>query len=163
RNLDALGALPHSRVWSPPGPDFSSPVELAPGSQFPLPGDGYLAIQVNAASTRPARPSGNPWYVEYRAKLAWDQGIPAESVTVSERRVNSGDLSCLNPRMWSSFQAAGTCVLPEPQVFVNVASIDTTQHRASLRVWDLPEGALRKEDSSPEVYLIRNRCKTWVE
>jgi hypothetical protein len=54
-------------------------------------------------------------------------------------------------------------VLPEPEVFVNVASIDTTQHRTSLRVWDLPEGALRKEDSAPEVYLIRNRCKTWVE
>jgi hypothetical protein len=163
RNLDVLGALPHSRVWSPPGPDFSSPVELAPGSQFPLPGDGYLALQVNAASTRPARPSGNPWYVEYRAKVGWDQAIPADSITVRERRISSGDLSFLNPTMWSSFQAGGTYVLPEPQVFVNVASIDTAQHRASLRVWDLPEGALRKEDSAPEVYLIRNRCKTWVE
>jgi hypothetical protein len=46
--------------------------------------------------------------VEYRAKLGWDQGIPADSVTVRERQVSSGDLSFLNPTMWSSFQAGGT-------------------------------------------------------
>ena len=48
RNLGVLGALPHSRVWSPVGPDFSSAVELAPGSQFPLCGAGPAA----AASRR---------------------------------------------------------------------------------------------------------------
>jgi hypothetical protein len=40
RNLDVLGALPHARVWSPAGPDFSGTVQLAPGSQFPLPAGG---------------------------------------------------------------------------------------------------------------------------
>ena len=39
----------------------------------------------------------------------------------------------------------------------------TRPRTTTLRVWGLPEMALRREDSRPEVYPIRNRCKTWVE
>ena len=31
-----------------------------------------------------------------------------------------------------------------------------------VRIWDLPAGCLRKEDSKPKVYLIENNTKRWV-
>ena len=51
---------------------------------------------------------------------------------------------------------------PSPEVYVRVAAIDSAQGTASLRIWDLPESCLRKEDSKPKVYLIENGKKRWV-
>jgi hypothetical protein len=53
-------------------------------------------------------------------------------------------------------------VTPDPKIFVLVVSIDTNIGAATLRIWDVPEGGLRKEDSKPKVYLIQNGAKRWV-
>jgi hypothetical protein len=41
-------------------------------------------------------------------------------------------------------------------VFIRVAEIDPGLGTATIRVWDIPEGSLRKEDSKPKVFLIEN-------
>jgi hypothetical protein len=43
-----------------------------------------------------------------------------------------------------------------------VTSISAAPATATRRVWDLPEGCLRTEDSKPKVYLIQNGAKRWV-
>jgi hypothetical protein len=53
-------------------------------------------------------------------------------------------------------------VTPDPKVWVRVVAIDAAAGSAALRIWDLPEGCLRKEDSKPRVYLIENGAKRWV-
>ena len=45
---------------------------------------------------------------------------------------------------------------------MKIVSIDHTLGTATVRVWDLPEKSLRKEDSKPEVYLIENNTKRWI-
>lgn len=40
--------------------------------------------------------------------------------------------------------------------------MDTSLATAVVRIWDLPEGSIRKEDSNPSVYLIQNGQKRWV-
>jgi hypothetical protein len=53
-------------------------------------------------------------------------------------------------------------VTPAPKVFVQVVCIDHAAGSAVLRIWDIPENSLRKEDSKSKVYLIQNGAKRWV-
>ena len=163
RNLDALGALPAARVWSPSAPDFSEQVLLDPLCQIPLGLANRLAALLPASGTRPARPSGSEYYVEYRARAGWDQAIPQDSITVRERRVTTTDDSYLVPSSFSSLVAGQTFETPAPKVFVHVSAIDQANHVATVHVWDLPDGSLRKEESRPAVYLISEGAKVWVE
>ena len=48
---------------------------------------------------------------------------------------------------------------PDPKVFVRVVSFDDQHGFANIRIWDIPNGCLRKEDSRPEVYFIQNGKK----
>jgi hypothetical protein len=164
RNLDALGALPHNRIWTPAAPDFSDTIVLDPLCQYPLGATNLLVVQIQPGSTRPARPSGYSYCAEYRTPAGWDQGIPQDSITIRERRGTSpNDLSYLQPTRNSSFLPGQTYETPDPPVFINVESIDPAAKTARLRVWDIPDQALRKEDSNPAVYLIRNGGKALVE
>ena len=43
-----------------------------------------------------------------------------------------------------------------------VTNINAAPPTATVRVWDLPDNCLRKEDSKPKVYLILNGAKRWV-
>lgn len=69
--------------------------------------------------------------------------------------------SYLQPGIYGRFKAGDQFVSADPKVFIRVISIDPTP-TASLRIWDLPDGCLRKEDSKPKVYLIENGTKRWV-
>ena len=51
---------------------------------------------------------------------------------------------------------------PAPEVHFRVMAIDGAPPTATVRIWDLPNGCLRKEDSKPKVYLIENGTKRWV-
>jgi hypothetical protein len=160
RNLEALGAVPAGRSWSAPGPDFSSSVTLDPLSEPLLGSHGQLIARIPPAATRPARPSGSTFLVEFHRKAGWDQAIPEDSVSV--REVRSNGFSYLEPGLWQRLTAAQEYVTPSPEVHVRIASIDPLLGTATLRIWDMPNGCLRKEDSKPKVYLIDNGTKRWV-
>ncbi len=74
----------------------------------------------------------------------------------------SDGLSFLQPTRGSSFTAGQTYTTPAPQVSFFVSQIDVTANVAKLRIWDIPEGCARKEDSSAPVYLIQNGTKRWI-
>jgi hypothetical protein len=58
--------------------------------------------------------------------------------------------------------AGSRFVTPDPKIFVQVMSIDNNLGTATLRTWDIPEGSVRKEDSDPKVYLVKNGTKCWI-
>lgn len=160
RNVQALGVLEPSRVWSPPGPDFSATVTLDPLNQAQIGNHGSLVVSVPPGATRPARPDGSTWTVEFHRKAGWDQPIAQDAVTIHQVRTDT--LSYLQPTIWSSFTSGQQFVTPAPELYVKVAAIGGNPSTATLRIWDLPEGCLRKEDSKPKVYLIQNGTKRWV-
>jgi hypothetical protein len=160
RNVQALGVLEPSRLWSPAGPDFSATITLDPLNQAQIGNHGSLVASIPPGATAPARPDGSTWTVEFRRKSGWDQAIPEDAVVIHQVRTNT--LSYLQPAMWSSFTAGQQFVTPAPEVYVKVAAIGGNPSTATLRIWDLPEGCLRKEDSKPKVYLIHNGTKRWV-
>jgi hypothetical protein len=160
RNLTALGALPEGRGWQPPGPDFSATVTLDPLNQPPIGNEGPLVVTVPPTATRPARASQSRYTAEFRHKAGWDQGIPEDSVSI--REIRSNGVSYLQPGMWGRFRLGDQFVTPDPKVFFRVTAIAGLPAVATLRIWDLPDGCLRKEDSKPKVYLIANGLKRWV-
>lgn len=160
RNLRALGAVPPGREWGPGGPDFSAAITLDPLNQEPLGNHGSLVITIPPTASRPPRPSGSVFTAEFRHKAGWDQAIPEDAVTIHEIRSNG--FSYLQPGMWGRFHAGDTFTTPDPPVSFKLTAIDPNLATAALRVWDLPDGSLRKEDSKPKVYLIENRTKRWV-
>jgi hypothetical protein len=158
-NVEVLGAIPLGRIWMPPHPDFSERVTLDALGQSPIGNHGHLVAKIPPASTRPAR--GNSTYtIEFRRKTGWDQAIPNDAVLCHEVRANG--LSYLQPSMGSSFVAGQTFTTPDPIVFVRVQSFDAAVGTALLRVWDIPDGSLRNEDSSSEVYQISGGTKRLV-
>ena len=160
RNLDALGAVPAGRKWTAPGPDFSAALTLDALNQPLLGSRGHLMASIPPNATRPARPSQSRYTVELHRRAGWDQGIAQAAVSVHEIRTNGN--SYLQPSAGGQLLAGQQYVTPDPRVFVLVSSIDSTAGTASLRVWDLPDGCLRKEDSKPRVYLIAGATKRWV-
>lgn len=160
RNLEALGATPQGRAWSPPGPDFGVSIVLDPLNQPPIGNRGHLVVKIPPSATRPARADGSSYLAEFHIRAGWDQGIARDAVVMHQ--VRGDGLSYLVPGRGSHFVAGQEFVTPAPEVRFRVVQIDPVLHTASLRVWDLPEGCLRKEDSKPEVYQIRNGQKCWV-
>jgi hypothetical protein len=132
-------------------------VTLDPLNQSLIGNHGYLGVKIAASSTMPARPSGSAYTVEFRKKAGWDQAIPQDAVLIHEIRTNG--LSYLQPAMRSQYTNGQDYVTPDPAVFIRVVNIDTTIGMATVRIWDLPEGCLRREDSKPHVYLIENGQK----
>jgi hypothetical protein len=159
-NLDKLGATPPGRTWQPAGPDFSATVTLDPLNQPALGNHGSLLAKILPAATSPARPSQSCYTIEFRHKSGWDQAIPEDSVSIREVRTNGN--SYLQPGIWGRFRAGEQFVTPDPKVFIKVTAIDSSLPTATIRLWDLPEGCVRKEDSKPKVYLIENQKKRWI-
>jgi hypothetical protein len=161
RNLRALQAVPQGRDWQPAAADFSATITLDPLNQPPLGNHGPLVVTVPPSATRPSRPSQSSYTAEFRHKAGWDQAIPEDSVSI--REIRSNGLSYLQPTMGSRLTAAGDqFVTPDPPVYFRVTDISAAPAAATLRVWDLPDNCLRKEDSKPKVYLIQNGTKRWV-
>jgi hypothetical protein len=159
RNLEALNAVPARRLWSPAGPDFSESLVLQPLNQMPLGRRGYLVAKLWPSSSAPARANGSSYSVEFRRRVGWDRAIPRDAVLVHELRADGRSFL---PVMGLNLVAGEQFVTPDPQLFVRVVSIDAATESASVRIWDLPEGSLRREDSKPKVYLIASGTKRWV-
>lgn len=157
RNVEALGAMPARRVWTPPGNDFSESVTLDPLSQPPFGNHGFLVVKIPPSSSVPARPSGSTYQVEFHRRDGWDQAIPQDTVLVREVRTNG--LSYLQRLQLT---AGMQYVTPDPPVYLRVVGIDATQASASVRLWNLPERSVRKEDSKPAVYQISGGQKRHI-
>jgi hypothetical protein len=160
RNLEALNAVPARRGWVQTQPDFSEQITLDPLNQTPMGSHGFLVAKIAPNATQPRRPNDSWFTLECRRKAGWDQSIPENAILVHEVRTNG--LSYLQPLIGVDFTAGQQFVTPDPKVFVQVTSIDSTLGTATLRLWDVPEGGLRKEDSNPRVFLIQNGAKRWV-
>jgi len=160
RNLDALGVLEPFRRWTPTSPDFSDTVGLDPLNQQQIGNHGYLVAAIPPTATSPARADGSTWTLEFRHKAGWDQAIPEDAIILHQQRTNG--LSYLEPAIWRRFTAGQDGAIPNPDVYFRVTAIGVTPPTATVRLWDLPQGSLRKEDSKPKVYLIENGTKRWV-
>jgi hypothetical protein len=153
RNVEALGVLEPSRRWSAPAHDFSEVVVLDPLNQQQIGNHGHLVASV-------ARPGGSRWTLEFRHKHGWDQAIPESAVVLHEVRPNGA--SYLQPGIWRRFLVGQDGTIPNPDVKFRVTAINAAPPTATIRLWDLPTGSLRREDSKPKVYLIENGTKRWV-
>lgn len=160
RNLEALNAVPTNRTWITGTPDFSGALTLDALNQQPIGNHGALMVKVLPSASQPPRPSGSSYLVEFRRKAGWDRNIPEDAVLIHEVRTDG--LSYLQPSIWGRFTSGDEFVTPDPKIYVRVVNIDSTRGTADLRIWDLPEGSLRKEDSKPKVYLIQGGTKRWV-
>jgi PASTA domain len=160
QNLIRLGAVPRGRTWVPQGPDFGVGITLEPLNQPPVGNRGALVASIPPTATQPPRPSQSTYLVEFRRKAGWDQAIPQDTVLVHEVRTTG--ISYLQPTVGGQFGPGQQFVTPDPKVFVRVMSIDATTMTATLWIWDLPEGSLRRESSKPKVYLIEHGTKRWV-
>ncbi len=160
RNLERLTGAPEGRIWSPSTPDFSAQVTLDPLNQPPLGNHGALIVKAPPSTTRPSRASGSTYTVEFRRKAGWDRAIPEDAVVIHEVRTNS--LSYLQPAVWGRFTSGQEFITPDPKIFFRVVNLDPVQGTATLRIWDIPNGSLRKEDSKPRVFLIENGTKRWI-
>lgn len=159
-NLTKLNAIPVYRTWSPSHPNFSEQVVLDPLGQLPLANHGYLAVRIQPNSTRPIRTNGYSYLTEFRRKEGWDQAIPRDAVLIHEVRTDGN--SYIQPTRWQDFVVGDLFMTPDPKVFVQVVGIDPNMGIATLRIWDVPEGSLRREESDPKVFLIQNGAKRWV-
>jgi hypothetical protein len=157
RNVQALGAMPPQRVWSPPGDNFSEWVTLDPLSQPPMGNRGFLVAKVPPSATVPSRSSGSTYEVELHRRAGWDRAIPQDAVLVHE--VRSNGLSYLQR---AQLVAGMQYVTPDPAVYLRVVGIDATQGSATVRLWNLPERSVRKEDSKPAVYQITGGQKRHI-
>lgn len=160
RNLEALNAVPANRSWSPPQADFSQQIMLDPLNQSPIGNHGFLMVKIPPNATRPVRSNNSSYTIEFHQKGGWDQGIPKDTITIHEVRANGN--SYLQPVVGGQFSPGQQFSTPDPKVFVQVVSIEGSSATASLRIWDMPEGSLRKEDSDAKVYLIENGTKRHV-
>lgn len=160
RNLEALGAVPQGRLWQPAQPDFSAWLTLDPLNQPPMGNRGHLVAKVPPTAVRPLRANGSTYTVEFRAKAGWDQAIPQDVVIIHEVRNNG--LSYLLPTVGGQFLAGSQFVTPSPEVYVQVLTIGGGPSRATVCIWDLPDGCLRRELNDPRVYKIENRAKRWI-
>lgn len=160
RNLEALNAVPTGRAWVSNTPDFSAQITLDPLNQPPIGNHGALIVKIPANATRPPRANGSTYTAEFRRRAGWDRNIPEDAVLIHE--VRSNGLSYLQPAIWGRFTNGQEFITPDPKVFVRVVSIDQALATATLRVWDIPEGSIRKEDSKPKVYLIQGGTKRWI-
>jgi hypothetical protein len=159
-NLAKLKAIPKRRIWAPPRYDFSEQVVLDPLGQPAMGNHGFLVVQLGPRVTSPVRANGFSYLAEFRRKAGWDQAIPRDAVLIHE--VRSDGRSYIQPARLRDFVAGGRFVTPDPKVFIQVTGIDSAIGAATLRVWDIPEGSLRKEDTDPKVYLIQNGAKRLV-
>jgi hypothetical protein len=160
RNLEALNAIPVRRTWTPPAPDFSASIVLDPLNQPLIGNNGPLIATIPANATRPPRPNDSVYTAEFRHKASWDRNIPEDAVLIHELRPDGR--SYLQPSIWSRFTVGQEFVTPNPRVFFRITGIDAAVSTATLRVWDIPTGSLRKEDSKLRVFLIQGGTKRWV-
>ena len=148
-NLKALGALSRERVVSIHEPDFSETVELAPLNQPLQPGGSY-AIEIAPGASSPVRET--LYTIEYRHKAGWDRAVPHDAVLIHEEKNGH---SYLKPTANNSSLRKGQRYVTEsPKVYIEVQSIDPGSQKAIVRVWDLPEDALRRDEADGNLYLI---------
>jgi hypothetical protein len=160
RNLEALNAIPVGRAWWQSDPDFSKRIVLDPLNQTPIGSHGFLIIKITPDATQPNRSNDSSYTIEFRRKSGWDQNITQDAVLIHEIRSNG--YSYLQLGGGGQFTAGQQFITPAPQIFMKIISIDHTLGTATIWIWDIPDGSLRKEDSKPEVYLIENKTKRLV-
>jgi hypothetical protein len=156
-DMKRLGGLPGGGTYAVGAPDFSATVSLGPLNQA-LQQGGYVGVEIGPGASAP--PHDGVYTLEYRHPAGWDRALPSDAVVVHAERAGR---SYLQPTSSGTSLLAGQrFVTPAPRVYAQVASIDATLPRAVVRLWDLPDGALRREDSDPKVYLVENGARRWV-
>src|SRR5882724_24082 len=160
RNLEALNAIPPSRRWTPAQADFSEQITLDALHQPWVGNHGFLIAKIPPNATRPTRANNSSFTIEFHHKAGWDQGIPHDAVLIHEIRANG--ISYIQPIRWADFIVGKQFVTPEPRVFIWITAIDSNNATATLRLWDIPDRCLRKEDSNAKVFLIEGGNKRWV-
>ena len=159
-NLERLNVLPPQRIWHPNQSDFSVQIILDPLGQSALGNHGYLIAKILSLSTNPHRANGSNYSVEFRRKSGWDNAIPRDAVLIHEIRTDGN--SYIQDRRYRDYFVGDRFITPDPKVYIQVMAIDSLIGTASIRIWDIPECSLRKEDSHPEVYIIENNLKRHI-
>jgi hypothetical protein len=155
--MKRLGGSPAGGTFAIGAPDFSHTVDLGPLNQ-PLQSSGHVGVEIAPSASVP--PRNATITLEYRHRAGWDRALPSDAIVVHAER---GGISYLQPTPGGTSLLAGQrFVSAAPKVYAQVSSINAALGRAQVRVWDLPEGSLRREDSDPKVYLVENGTRRWV-
>lgn len=128
-NLQRLGVVDRARIWSPPTGWFSYDVTLAAINRPDV--DGYLMATFPGPSQNLTQGDLSIYYLEFRQRTKWDQGLPTDAVLIHEVR-GSDSLS----RLLTGGQLAVGQPFSPPGggVIVQVNSIDSTVSQAKLSV-----------------------------
>jgi hypothetical protein len=160
-NLMRLGAVPHGCTWQPAHPDFSETVVLDPLNRPPAANHNFLVATIPPLPTVPPQLNASTFTAEFHQKAGWDQAIPEDAVVIHEIRPGSPS-SFLQPTAWSHFTQGQIFTTPDKSVSFLVTAIDHNAAKATLRIWNIVDGVLKREHSSAPVYLIQNGIKRWI-
>jgi hypothetical protein len=125
-NLDRMGWLPRSRVWTKPrSGSFTECVDLVPLGHPELP--GYLAAQIGQ------------YYVELRTPDRWDAGIPRSCVLIHFLNGTNATVVASDAANWVNDWQAGQTFGPSQVEMViaggtriEIASIDSSNMKARI-------------------------------
>ena len=101
-----------------------------------------------AASSRPARPNGSSYTVEFHRKAGWDRSIPRDAVTVHEVRSNT--FSYL-PSTGHNLGVNEQYVTPDPKLWIRVTAIDPATETATEYLGSMEGGVQAAERAVTEV------------
>jgi hypothetical protein len=160
-NLMRLDAVPPGSSWHPAQSDFSATVVLDPLNRPPAANRNFLVASVAPGPAFPVQTNASTFTAEFHQKTGLDQAIPEDAVVIHEIRPGNPS-SFLQPTKLSRFVQGQMFITPGNAFGFQVASVDPNAATATVRIWDIEEGSLRREDSSAPVYLIQNGTKRWV-
>jgi len=131
RELEKLGAIAFTRIWTAPSVPFSQTVTLAALNRPDI--DAPLMARFNAAAGTGT--GENTYVVEYREPTNWDRGFPGPMVLIYEVRT-ARKFVLLTNFSGGMFPSLGSIFLtPDSQIAVRLESISTATSTATVRIW----------------------------
>ena len=129
--LDQLGALPYTRIWTAPAAPFSATVTLAALNRPDV--DAPLMARFNALSRTGAGTS--TYTLEYREPTEWDRGFGSSLVLIHELRAGQKYV-LLTDFSGGAFPGPGAIFLsPDQKTAVRLESTDRATSTATVRIW----------------------------
>lgn len=87
-NLQRLGVVDRTRIWSPPAGWFIWDITLAAINRPDV--DGYLMVTFPGPSRNLTQGDLSTYYIEFRQRTKWDRGLPTDAVLIHEVRGSDG-------------------------------------------------------------------------
>lgn len=131
RELEKLGAIDFTRIWTAPSVPFSQTVTLAAVNRPDV--EAPLMARFTAASRTGT--GENTYVLEYREPTKWDRGFPGPMVLIYEVRT-ARKFVLLTDFSGGMFPSLGAIFLtPDSKIAVRLESINRAASTATVRIW----------------------------